>query len=142
MIPAKNGNPIAIVPFPTQRSCSDIANDISDVRDELARRFQGYGESAQPLPLFGKFSRAGHVQQITNKQTNLRNLLNEFNISGCGGTPGVPGDAWHFATRQAPAITPSRPWVKYATIGAGVIIVGGTAILAPELLPLEFALVP
>ncbi len=140
--PAKNDYPIAIAPFQTRRSCSDIANDINDVRNELARRFQQYGENAQPLPLFGPFSRAGHVQQITGKQTNLRNLLNEFTINGCGGGAGIPGDAWQFATRQAPAIPPSRPWVKYAAIGAGVIIVGGTAILAPELLPLEFALVP
>lgn len=48
--PKQNETPIAILPFPTQRSCSNIADEINDVRNELARRFQEYGDSAQPLP--------------------------------------------------------------------------------------------
>jgi hypothetical protein len=135
---------LTILPFQNQRSCGQIGQDVQKVRDELARRFQQYTESALPLPTYGKFSRAGHVQAITNTQTQLRNLLNEFQMNGCGGTTTIPPDAWQLATQQAPQVTPSRPGpIPFAIGGAAVALtVGLTGIFAPEFLPFELALVP
>jgi hypothetical protein len=99
-----------------------------------------YGPNANPLPLFGTMSRAGHIQQIGNKQTSLQNALNDYRASGCGGSSGndgLPGDVNQdqVAFAMLPALSPSRPTTRQLLVG-GTIIVGGAVVvlLAPEAL--------
>ncbi len=123
--------------------CDDLAQQIVNLRDEIAGRFSAYNNPTYNLPLFGPNSRMGHIQQITNKQQNLRNLLNEFITQGCG-SGALPSDAWGWATVQAPTLTPSPsglpPWMK--AVGAGAAVgLGICDILVPEVcLPITGAL--
>jgi hypothetical protein len=71
-------------------------------RDELARRFQQYNEDKNGLPLYGKNSRDGHLQQIVAKQRYLRKLLQEADARGC--SP-YAWDAWIYATRPPPKLS-------------------------------------
>ena len=84
-------------------------------------------------------ARPGHIDQFLNRQGQLQRMINNYRNSGCGEPP---SDVMDWATRPAPD-GQVRPWAKYVMIGGAVVIVGATAILAPEALPVLIpALVP
>jgi RHS repeat-associated protein len=84
-----------------QKLCNDLGNRIQQLRDELAKRADDLVKDKNNLPATGRNSVAGHQQQFQNKQTELRNKLNDFQTNGCGG--GTPADAWKFATMPTPS---------------------------------------
>ncbi|MFN2406643.1 MAG: hypothetical protein ABR594_11350 [Pyrinomonadaceae bacterium] len=84
-----------------EKKCADLANRIQQLRDELARRTDELVEDKLKLPATGKFSIKGHQQQFRNKQSELREKIDEFNTRGCGGA--LPYDARDFATNPVPA---------------------------------------
>lgn len=89
---------------PSKPSCETLAAQIAATRNELAKRQAQLILNELNLPLTGKMSIAGHQQQFQNKQTQLRNLLNQYNSQGCGGggAGGLPSDAWDLATAPTP----------------------------------------
>jgi RHS repeat-associated protein len=120
---ARNDNDVAIVLPPTD-PCQQKAQDIQDLRDEILGRFQDYSNNANPLPLFGTRSRAGHIHQIGNKQTSLQNALNDYRTSGCGGpsgNAGLPGDVNQVALAPLPGLSPSRPTTRQLLVGGAVM---------------------
>jgi RHS repeat-associated protein len=84
--------------------CDDLADKIQDVRNELAKRADDLRENARDLPATGPNSIDGHRQQFENKQTQLRNLLNEYNMNNCQNP--LPEDVWDYATGRAPSPVP------------------------------------
>jgi hypothetical protein len=92
-----------------QDACDKLAAKITKVRNELAKRELDLNANVLNLPPTGPMSIAGHQQQFQNKQTQLRNLLNDFNGQGCGPGGGLPADAWTFATMPTPAPIPLFP---------------------------------
>ncbi|HXT99775.1 MAG TPA: RHS repeat-associated core domain-containing protein, partial [Polyangia bacterium] len=106
---AENDDPDAGVydippPMGGSRDCEDLLNKIQDRRNLLAKRAQELREDKKNLPLKGKMSIEGHQHQFEGWQTNLRDLLDEWNTRGCGG--GLPADAWEYATMPAPSPAP------------------------------------
>jgi len=81
-------------------SCEQLSQEITQLRNELAKRYSELKEDIHQLPKTGKQSVVGHIQQMHGKQARLRKLLNEFNTRGCGGD--VPDDAWKYATKDEP----------------------------------------
>lgn len=86
--------------------CKKLEDKIKQVRDELAKRSFDLQVDALGLPPVGPMSIAGHQQQFENKQTQLRNLLNDYDSQGCSG--GLPNDAWGFATMPTPSPAPNN----------------------------------
>jgi hypothetical protein len=131
--------------------CDDLLQQIIDLINELKQRFQELLDDAQHLqwdnwsvsnPKPGVGSVEGHQIQFRQKQTRLRNKLNEWNTDNCGGGGGaLPSDAWQWATRPAPdpipqsRPTPPAPATSSSTVW-GVIAVGCLIgiglLLAPE----------
>jgi len=107
------GNPISNVDplgLCDQDACDKLAAKMTNVRKELAKRQADLNANVLNLPPTGPMSIAGHQQQFLNKQTQLRNLLNDFNSQGCGGgSGGLPADAWTFATMPTLAPAPPMP---------------------------------
>jgi len=125
-------------------SCEQKAQNIENLRNEILGRFQDYSDNANPLPLFGRMSRAGHLQQISNKQTALQNALNDYRTSGCGGpggNAGIPADVNQVAYLPLPALSPSTPSRQDIAVGAAVVVgVAAILIFAPEIVILSPAL--
>jgi RHS repeat-associated protein len=97
------GNPLSLIDVRglcDSDPCEKLANKITKLRNELAKRAGDLRRNALNLPATGPMSIAGHQQQYLNKQKQLRDLLNEFNSKGCGG--GAPPDSWGFATTPVP----------------------------------------
>jgi hypothetical protein len=141
--PGNSGTPpnkkgIAVAAPPTD-PCQQQAQNIQDLRNEILGRFQDYSNNALPLPLLGSMSRAGHIQQIGNKQQALRNALNDYRSSGCGGSSGndgLPGDVNQVAFSPLPTLSPSRLTTRQVLTVGGIVVVGGAVVvLIPELLP-------
>jgi len=106
--------------------CKDLAQKIKEVRDELAKRANDLRTNPLNLPATGPMSVAGHQQQFGNKQTQLRDLLNQFGSNKCGDP--IPSDAWSYATMPTPAPAPKpAPRVPYVPVVPVVpIITPGT----------------
>jgi hypothetical protein len=105
--PISNLDPLGLC---DQDPCKQLAEKITKVRNELAKRSFDLRMNVLNLPPTGPFSIAGHQQQFENKQTQLRNLLDDFNTQGCGGgSGGAPADAWELATMPTPAPAPLFP---------------------------------
>ncbi|ANJ68015.1 hypothetical protein A9404_12100 [Halothiobacillus diazotrophicus] len=81
--------------------CKKIEDKINKVRNELAKRADELHRNPLDLPPSGPMSIAGHQQQFRNKQTQLRNLLNDYDSQGCNG--GLPADAWSLASMPTPS---------------------------------------
>jgi hypothetical protein len=125
--------------------CEDLLMQIMQVRDELARRADDLRRDVLDLNglrggtprLDGAMSVNGHKQQFMNKQTQLRNLLTEYDQNGCGGLTGEPSDAWSYATMPCPDVqttapqdVPEESWMPEVLdalkqIGMAVVFVGG-----------------
>ena len=137
-----------VVPFSGQSSnCDDLSKQIDELRGSVLKRLSQYNDPTWDLPLFGKMSRAGHLQAMTQDQQRLRRALNDHATNGCNGQNLSP-DSWSIATMQAPPLTPSPqglpqpPWVKYV-VGGAAIGLGVCDLLAPEIcLPITFSLAP
>lgn len=128
---------VMIGPLPNPDPCQQKAQNIQNLRNEITGRFQDYSDNSLPLPLFGPMSRAGHIQQIGNKQTALQNALNDYRTSGCGGpsgNAGLPGDVNQVAFAPLPTLSPSRPTPRQLLVG-GAAVIGGVivTVFAPEL---------
>ncbi|KAG9602228.1 hypothetical protein KCV01_g7290, partial [Aureobasidium melanogenum] len=117
--------------------CQPLREEITKLRNELAKRYGDLQTDKLGLPLTGPMSIDGHVQQFENKQTRLRRLLSEFESLGCEG--GIPMDAWDLATKDAPKSNfqplPAETAKRGALVTAGVIagrvlVFFGTAIMA------------
>ena len=83
--------------------CENLAAQIENVRNELAKRESDLIQDKLNLPLTGPMSIAGHQQQFRDKQTQLRNLLDDYNSNGCGPGYPIPSDAWVYATMPTPS---------------------------------------
>jgi RHS repeat-associated protein len=77
--------------------CALFVQQITEARDELAKRTQEYRKDLHGLPIGpGPMTRMGHVVQFQGWQSRLRRLLNQAIIKGCNG---YPSDAWYFASK-------------------------------------------
>ncbi len=110
------------------KRCDELANEINDLRDEMAKRIDELKRDPNNLyetrPI-GEFSYEGHIRQADGKQKRLRRLLKEYDSLGCkngGGSPLV-GDAWRYSVREIP-IKPSRSYNREIAIGGGVLVAG------------------
>jgi RHS repeat-associated protein len=141
--PKKTGMAVAL---PPTDPCQQKAQNIQNLRDEILGRSQDYSDNAFPLPLFGPMSRAGHVQQISDKQTALQNALNDYRTSGCGGpsgNAGLPADVNQVAFAPLPALSPSRFSVP-SWVAPTAVLTGGVAcaIFVPGCFEVELATAP
>ncbi len=91
----------------THKPCDEWLNAILDLEAEIWERFDEYNNPKWWLPLTGKNSRAGHLQQIENKQVELQQEIDDYNDSDCPSP--IPVFVYDVATWQVPALTPS-PW--------------------------------
>ncbi len=84
--------------------CDELAQEINRIRNELAKRQDELERDPNNLPPTGPNSIEGHQHQFRCKQSYLRGLLDDYNSQGCGGGggPGLPADAWDFATKPTP----------------------------------------
>jgi uncharacterized protein RhaS with RHS repeats len=126
------GNPISNVDplgLCDQDACDKLAAKITKVRNELAKREFDLNANVLNLPPTGPMSIAGHQQQFQNKQTQLRNLLNDFNGQGCGPGGGLPADAWTFATMPTPAPIPLFPQASPSLSNQSALEAALTALL-------------
>jgi len=128
--------------------CEKLAEKIEQVRDELAKRADELTENQYNLPPTGPMSIGGHQQQFRNKQTQLRNLLNDFNSNNCGGGSPIPIDAWQYATRPTPAPAPAQSQgldansvvdgVLTVLVVVGTVTVTVVVVTNPEVLAIPF----
>ncbi len=91
-------------------NCRDQGNKVKKRRDELQKRhdemredpqnlFQNHRTIANAHPVYGSWD--GHIKQFTDKQANLRKLIDEYNkLDNC---PRLDGDHWKQATRKPPS---------------------------------------
>jgi RHS repeat-associated protein len=107
-------NPIDLRDPSGLASCSDLAKDITKVRNELAKRADALRRDPLNLPPTGKNSIEGHRHQFRCKQANLRDLLNQYDSKGCGrggrgggGGSGIPADARAMSTMPVPQKDPN-----------------------------------
>lgn len=112
---------------------------INRVRPSGTSLPKGMAQMFRQIPRMGMD--AGHITNFQGYQTNLQRKINEYRNGGCGEPP---PDVLDWATRPAPNGAPAPTWAKYAVVGGAVVVVGATAIFAPEFLPweLELALAP
>jgi len=124
-----------------KKPCDEWVKDILNLAAEVSRRFNEYNNPKWFLPLVGDMSRAGHLQQLREKQDKLADEIDEYNKSGCP-TP-IPVPVEDLATRPLPILTPSPihlpppPNVSPSTVvatGAGltmILLFVGAVALAP-----------
>ncbi|QEX22839.1 hypothetical protein FRZ61_27720 [Hypericibacter adhaerens] len=90
-----------------ENSCPDECQKryeaINKLVNELKRRYYEILADKRELPASGPNSVQGHKQQFENKQTQLRNMLNDADSAGCSL---YNPDAWNWATRPAPSPVP------------------------------------
>lgn len=139
-------NSKAALALPPADACQQKSEYIQNLRDEILNRRQDYSDNKLPLPLTGPISRAGHRQQIGDKQTALRNALDDYRTSGCGGSngnAGLPHDVNNVAFAPLPALSPSRfsvpGWVPPAAVITGA---AACALFVPGCLEVELATAP
>jgi hypothetical protein len=85
--------------------CDELLVEILNLAAEVSRRFIQYNNPKYQLPLTGRNSRAGHVQQLDEKQKRLRRLMNDYNNQNC--PKPLPAPVLELATRPTPQLTPS-----------------------------------
>lgn len=88
---------------PNGCQCASLFSDIITRRNELKKRISDLKQDKNKLPATGPNSVAGHIQQLQDKQTNLRNMLNQANTKGCKQDV---ADAWNYATSKSPVKLP------------------------------------
>jgi RHS repeat-associated protein len=88
-----------------KRPCDEWLKDILYLSGEISARFEEYNTPKWLLPLTGRNSRAGHLQQLQEKQQNLADEIDDYNKSNCP-TP-IPVGVEDLATRPLPPLTPS-----------------------------------
>lgn len=104
--------------------CEALKKAIEEASVEIFYRDYEYGLDYLKLPLTGPKSRAGHIQQMGEKQTHLDKLVDEYYHSGCGGPPPMAEGA---LTQPLPALTPSKstiipPWDEPWLFGGAVAV--------------------
>ena len=87
------------------RPCDEWVKDILNLAAEVSGRFMEYDNPKWNLPLLGRFSHAGHLQQLQQTQDKLADEIDDYNNSGCP-TP-IPIPVEDLATRPLPPLTPS-----------------------------------
>ncbi len=85
--------------------CDEWVKKILNLAAEVSRRFMQYNNPKWALPLAGRMSRTGHLDQLRQKQLNLRREINDYNNSNCPDP--IPLVVWELATRPLPALSPS-----------------------------------
>jgi hypothetical protein len=60
-----------------EEPCDEQLKQILDVARNIAERFMEYKYPKWSLPLTGKNSRSGHIQQIGDQQRNLMKRINK-----------------------------------------------------------------
>jgi RHS repeat-associated protein len=86
--------------FPSD--CERIYTEIDRLVNQLARRERQLLENRGSLPMTGPNSVEGHREKFRNRQSELRDRLNEANTKGC---KDYRRDAWDWATKPAPSPT-------------------------------------
>jgi RHS repeat-associated protein len=132
------GNPISLVDFLglcDPDKCADMLSDINRLRNELAKRQSDLAVNKFGLPPTGPMSIAGHIQQLENKQTQLRRKLKDYDSQNCPGGGGT-GDAWKLATQTSPTLgaDPSNGSSSRNSllVGGGMLLIGVGVIFLPE----------
>ncbi len=118
--PISFGDPTGLCPTDPKK-CENLAQKITKLRNELAKRSYELDNDPLGLPPTGPMSVAGHQQQFQNKQTQLRNLLSQYDSDGCNdgdGSP-IPPDAWAYATMSTPGAPPFSPFSAGPSEGSG-----------------------
>jgi RHS repeat-associated protein len=87
--------------------CGEWLKAIMDLYAEVWERFEEYDYPKWNIPLFGKGSRDGHLQQLEEKQRKLQREIDEYNDSDCPDP--IPAVVTEIAARSLPALSPS-PW--------------------------------
>lgn len=77
--------------------CAQLYAQITETRNELAKRLNEYRVDKYKLPDFGPNSRNGHVVQFRGWQKRLTKLLSQADSRNC---KNYESDAWHLATMQ------------------------------------------
>jgi RHS repeat-associated protein len=78
-------NPVNSCDPSGQRDCKQLASKIISVAQEAAKRYDQILANALNLPLTGPYSVATHQKAFVQAQNRLRNLLDQWDRSGCGG---------------------------------------------------------
>src|SRR5262245_39830498 len=129
--------------LPCLEKCKNLLNNIIQLRNQLAARYEEYANPIWRLPLFGRMSRQSHIDKIGETKDALRDRLKNYGDENCPDP--LPVDAWSFATRPLPKLTPSPihlpplPRIMAppapspaATFSVGaIIIIGGMILLGP-----------
>jgi RHS repeat-associated protein len=96
---------LGLEPDCDHRPCNEQLKDILNVAAEISRRYQEYASPKWLLPLAGRNSRSGHIDQIDQKQRNLRKRIDNYNRSNC--PEPIPIAVQDLATRPLPQLSPS-----------------------------------
>jgi hypothetical protein len=78
--------------------------EILNLAAEVSRKFYEYNNPRWNIPLIGRFSRKGHLQQLSEKQDKLVKELNDYDQNCPSPLPAVITE---IATRPVPQLTPS-----------------------------------
>jgi RHS repeat-associated protein len=115
--------------FCAKKPCDELLVDILNLTAEVSRRFIEYQNPKWNIPLIGRFSRKGHLQQLTEKQNTLTKQVDDYNNQNCPSP--LPEVVLDLATRPVPTLTPSPinlpppPNIKPSTaagVGAGLTL--------------------
>jgi RHS repeat-associated protein len=80
--------------------CERLYAEIDRLVNQLARRERQLLENRGGLPVTGPNSVEGHREKFRNRQSELRDRLNEANTKEC---KDYRRDAWEWATKRAPS---------------------------------------
>jgi RHS repeat-associated protein len=84
----------------TPEDCESLYLDIDRRVNALQRRYRQIRENRGNLPTTGPNSVSGHQEKFRNRQSELRERLNQANARGC---TAYRMDAWEWATMPAPS---------------------------------------
>ena len=138
-----HGDPINSRDLTGTKDCKALSAKIRSAYQSVQKRYSDLKANKLKLPMSGKMSISGHLQQCKDTQRGLRNMLEQYRGDGCGGGPrspyaGLPQDVWKVATRTAP--TSRQGWsnsnstrflavglafLAYLIVGVVMFIFGG-----------------
>lgn len=129
---------------PRDPECLDLANKITERRNELAQRYKALQKDKSDLfngknPQKGTWS--GHQDQYNGQQRNLGKLIQQFNDKGCGGGL-LPSDVANWRTMPVPSAPLPKPniGIPFIQNGAKVGLAGIGLYAAFKII--EFAIFP
>jgi RHS repeat-associated protein len=89
----------------SEKPCDELLKEILNFAAELSKRFAEYKNPKWQLPLLGRNSRKGHIDQIESWQNGLRNRIKDYDDFPCPDP--IPLAVQELATRPLPELTPS-----------------------------------